>query len=258
MNTLITIPFSHFCEKARWALDFVDASYQERSFLPGLHLTGTVLRGRGKTVPVLQTGDECLTDSSDIVQWADQHRGRGVTSLLGSNEAERTAILALEDRLDKNLGPAARLYAYFYLLDDLPLLTRLVGDSYRPAARAALQPFMGLMRSFIRKGYRIHSESAAKAADRMQKLFAELDTLRAPGQRYLVGSQFSAADLTLAALAQPVLLWPEGIYRADGRRDKDDPIRHLPEPYAAFVRTLRDTATGQLCRELYQDKRRPS
>src|SRR5689334_15817807 len=121
MDHLITIPFSHFCEKARWALDYAHCGYEESSYLPGLHLTATLLRGRGKSVPVLQGGNGCITDSSDIVLWADQHRSEEIPSLFGSSDAERLAIVALEDRLDRELGPAARLYAYYYLLDDLPL-----------------------------------------------------------------------------------------------------------------------------------------
>jgi Glutathione S-transferase, N-terminal domain len=35
--TLVTIPFSHFCEKARWALDHARVSFREEGHPPGLH-----------------------------------------------------------------------------------------------------------------------------------------------------------------------------------------------------------------------------
>jgi glutathione S-transferase len=40
MSTLLlhTIPFSHFCEYARWSLQRAGVEFEERASLPGLHL----------------------------------------------------------------------------------------------------------------------------------------------------------------------------------------------------------------------------
>ena len=35
--TLVTIPFSHFCEKARWALELCGVPYEEDGHLPMFH-----------------------------------------------------------------------------------------------------------------------------------------------------------------------------------------------------------------------------
>ncbi len=71
MTTLITIPFSHYCEKARWALDWCGVPYVERACLPGLHLRHTRRIG-GRTVPALIRGDgSAHVDSTDILRWAD-------------------------------------------------------------------------------------------------------------------------------------------------------------------------------------------
>ena len=43
--TLVTIAFSHFCEKARWALDHAGVRYVEERYAPVAHLVGTVPRG---------------------------------------------------------------------------------------------------------------------------------------------------------------------------------------------------------------------
>jgi glutathione S-transferase len=37
MITLYQFQFSHFCEKARWALDYKDLPYTCKNLLPGLH-----------------------------------------------------------------------------------------------------------------------------------------------------------------------------------------------------------------------------
>ena len=44
---LITIPFSHYCEKARWALDYCGVPYTEDAHLPGLHIRPTRRAGGG-------------------------------------------------------------------------------------------------------------------------------------------------------------------------------------------------------------------
>src|SRR5690348_3529366 len=52
-NVLVTIPFSHFCEKARWALDHARVAYREEGHGPGLHRLATRRAGGRHTVPVL-------------------------------------------------------------------------------------------------------------------------------------------------------------------------------------------------------------
>ncbi|MEZ4340912.1 MAG: hypothetical protein R3B82_30175, partial [Sandaracinaceae bacterium] len=49
MYELVTIAFSHYCEKARWALDLRRVPYRERRYLPAMHLLATrrALRGTG-------------------------------------------------------------------------------------------------------------------------------------------------------------------------------------------------------------------
>jgi len=38
MIELYQFQFSHYCEKARWALDYKGISYKPRNLLPGLHV----------------------------------------------------------------------------------------------------------------------------------------------------------------------------------------------------------------------------
>src|SRR5882724_491215 len=65
---LITIPISHYCEKARWALDRAGVSYQERAHLQVLHWIPVARAGGKKTAPVLVWGDRVFADSADIVE----------------------------------------------------------------------------------------------------------------------------------------------------------------------------------------------
>ena len=69
---LITIPISHFCEKARWALDRTGVPYREERHVQLVHRCTCDAPAGGTTAPVLVAADGVFTESSDIVAWADR------------------------------------------------------------------------------------------------------------------------------------------------------------------------------------------
>ena len=71
---LITIPFSHYCEKARWALERAGIEHTEDGHLPIFSSVVSRRAGAGRTVPALITADrKVLADSTDILRWCDAH-----------------------------------------------------------------------------------------------------------------------------------------------------------------------------------------
>ena len=75
---LITIPISHFCEKARWALELADMPYREERHLQGIHWAHVWRAGRGWTAPVLVTPKGPLRESAQIVRFADARAHLGL------------------------------------------------------------------------------------------------------------------------------------------------------------------------------------
>ena len=69
---LITVPLSHFCEKARWALDRSGIDYREEPHLPLVHRLHTARVGC-RSVPVLVVGSQAIPDSHSILQWTAAH-----------------------------------------------------------------------------------------------------------------------------------------------------------------------------------------
>jgi glutathione S-transferase len=53
---LITIPISHYSEKARWAMDYLKIPFQEVAHMPPFH-RGATKKYQGTSVPVLVTDD---------------------------------------------------------------------------------------------------------------------------------------------------------------------------------------------------------
>src|SRR5271165_5539612 len=119
MPTLLTIPFSHFCEKARWSLDHARVAYREEGHVPLLHrLAVRRARGAPGSVPVLvlESG-EVINDSPLIVRWADA-RASSDRKLLPSGGSVLEEALTLERHLDVDFAPHVRRLAYFHLLKD--------------------------------------------------------------------------------------------------------------------------------------------
>src|ERR687889_671115 len=53
---LVTIPISHFCEKARWALDRAGVDYTEKRHIQLMHWAAVKRAGGGMTAPVSARG----------------------------------------------------------------------------------------------------------------------------------------------------------------------------------------------------------
>ncbi len=242
---LVTIPFSHYCEKARWALEACGVAYREEGHLPMFHVMPVKLAGGGRTVPLLVDGRTIVADSTPIVAWADARRPG---TLLPADERDREEALRLEDELDRQLGPATRRWAYFYLLphEDLDqFITKDVPRWQRLAFKVARPVALGM----IRRGLKIDAAGAERSRKKIDDVFALVGELLADGRRFLVGDRLSVADLTFASLAAPIL-FPEQYGVVLPPRDE------LPADALDRVETWRGSRAGAFALRIYANHRR--
>jgi glutathione S-transferase len=245
---LLTIPFSHYCEKARWGLDHAGVRYDEEGHVPGFHrLAVRRARSRHTSVPVLVVGGRTLGDSSEILAYADT-QAPADRKLFPGGEGARAEVLALEDMLDEELGPHIRRVMYFYLLPARALIFGLMDQRTPLWERATLRAAFPLLRYGMRRFMSIDARTAEESRDRTLRVFDEVDRRLAGGRRYLVGDRFGAADLTLASLAGPAVL-PEGHFV----RFPD--VSTLPEPAVALLREIETRPIAEYLRRMYREHR---
>jgi glutathione S-transferase len=242
---LITIPLSHYCEKARWALDWVALPYEEEPHAPLLHRFATQ-RNRGGSVPVLVHDGRCFVDSAAILEYADELCGGG---LLYPREVERRQeVAALEQQFDAQLGPHVRRWAYGELLSQ-PKLLRSTWARGVPRLEASLLPLITpLTRRLVRATYKITPESTKRSLERVRGIFGQVDQRLRGGRRYLTGDRFTAADLTFAALAAPAL-FPAGY------RGVLPPLDAMSPVMREEISRLRGTDAGQFALRLFSQER---
>jgi glutathione S-transferase len=205
MLRLVTIPISHYCEKARWALDRAGMAYREERHVQGVHRLAARRAGGGATVPVLVAPSGVIADSSEILAWVDariapEHR------LLPPEPASRARVLALCRRFDEVLGPSGRRLIYVHVMARPGAMLTFNNHGVPAWENVAIRRGWPLAARFVRGalGIRAGVEEQDEAT-----VWAELDFvagLLADGRRYLDGERFGAADLTFAALASSVLL----------------------------------------------------
>ena len=235
---LITIPISHYCEKARWALELAEIPYREEAHLQAIHWAHVWRAGRGRTAPVLVTDDVVLTDSTDILRWVD---GRSELGLYPEGAA------ALEDHFDEELGPHGRRWMYHRIFERSDLVREYGVTGVPRWEKAALPPALPLVRRLIDRHLDVNDATAAESRTRVRTVFDEVEWKLRDGRRFLVGDRFTAADLTFAALAASVLIPSRyGVPLP--------PVDALPEPFGREVRTLREHPAGVFALRLYDLK----
>ncbi len=244
---LITIPPSHYCEKARWGLEKSGIAYREERHPPLLHRVATKLAGGGHSTPVLVTGERVLPDSTDILQFIDVEHAEGWRPYPTDSQL-RVEAEELEEVFDTRLGPHTRRIAYYHLLQHNELFLTSVLAGVGSSERLLFSAIAPMVKKLMRVGMRIDDEGTERSLGYVRGVFATVGELLADGRFYLVGKKFGAADLTFAALAAPVLL----------PRNYGSPLPSLGEVPAEMlgqIEEFRSSPAGDFALRIYRDHR---
>lgn len=212
MIKLYQFPISHYCEKVRWALDYKGIPYQKINLLPGPHVHKVKKVAAKSQVPVLENGTDIIQGSSQIIDYLDEHFPERRLTPKDPKLAEQAR--SWEARLDAIAGPAVRTFNYHFLLPYPSVVVPLLTAKHNLLVRIVFFVGYGKLASTMRSWMKINEVTAHKAMVDMDEILNELRQIYA-NTRYLVGDEFSRADLAACSLFAPLyrpngygLKWP--------------------------------------------------
>jgi glutathione S-transferase len=240
---LITIPVSHYSEKVRWGLEYLQIPYQELPQMPPFHRGATKKYG-GTLVPVLVTDTIVKTDSTDILRYLDT---LDPGNLYPTNPELQALSTELETLFNLTLGVNTRRWGYSYILTRELLYPRWTFGV--PFWQKLLFPVIfPRVESIVRDNFDITATSAAESYQEIMGVFDRVTEILADGRKYLLGDRFSAIDITFAALAAPIIQPPE-------QHISPPPLDSLPPQMQTDIRNCRATPAGEFGLRLYREHR---
>lgn len=240
--TLYLFSISHYCEKARWALEYLGVDHRLRVVAPGQHMRAARKLGlRRGAVPFLDLGGEVIQGSADIVSWAESNARAGAPAL--SSDETRAACLEIERRLDAVAGVHTRRFFYSEAVVDDPGSVRPLLTAGLPAAqRLGILLSWRLIRNLMIRGMDLGPSQREASRDLVDGELGWLESLLSRGGEYLVGDRFTRADLAAASLLSPVAL-PAGHPAYAGLK--------APPKFAADLERWGDRPALAWVREMY-------
>jgi glutathione S-transferase len=206
---LYVFAISHYCEKARWALDYLDIAYEIRYLAPGLHRDIAKKLGVPHTsLPILAAGDHVVQGSAAIIDWADARSATTAKRLTPSTAREE--CVGLEKRLDDVAGIHARRYYYSEAMVDHPETVRPIFTKDIPILHKLLVGWRwNLIRKLMIERMDLGPEQREDSKRILEGELNWLDGLLFGGRNFLVGNQLSRADIAAASLLAPLATPPE-------------------------------------------------
>jgi glutathione S-transferase len=237
---LYDIFWSHYCEKARFCLDFKRLSYTIVRVNPFTRRQVIDLGERGD-VPVLKDGDRVIPGTDAIA--AHLEGTYPDPPLLPYDSKARDDVLDLTRRCDEWLGTDTRRVAYQIALENPAMLRGTILWTRAPH-RWLNGPMLRLVEPRLRRKFTIYPDAVESSRRRLKELLPELQS-RADRTGFLVGAGLTLADIAAVSLLDPLevvpefvrdpayarlFAWKRGLARGYGRRQRTPWISGDPPP----------------------------
>jgi len=238
LHRLLTIPISHYCEKARWALDRAGIPYREERHVQGPSRIYSKRAGGSGTTPVLVTDTgAAYTDSEDIVAFADP-----------SLRQDDPDVRRITRWLDENLGKPDRRLIYAHMLPHRDLLMSFNNHGVPAWEAAVLKGAWTAIHPWANRQLGIADGTKQRDEALTRHAFDAVAEWISDGRRYIFGDDFTAADLAFAALSAPVTAPP-------GYGTQLPSPETLPPETVAMVARFREHPAGQFALRVYREQR---
>jgi glutathione S-transferase len=204
---LYVFAISHYCEKARWALDYLGVEYEIEYLVPGLHAERmTSLGAGGSSLPVLFNDGKLIQGSSDIISWAESAPNKGRTLDCDSS----SLISDITSRVDDVLGVHVRRMYYSEALVEYPeTVLPIFADHLGDEDASLLREIWELVVASMIERMDLGTQQGRESRDIVVQQLDWLDGLLGDGRDYLLGDTFSRIDLSAASILAPLAMAPE-------------------------------------------------
>ena len=235
---LLQFEFSHFNEKARWALDWKGVPHSRTSYLPGPHAPSIKRLTGETTVPVVRFGDQIVSGSARIID--ELERRVPEPALYPTDAEERSRALEIQRRFDDTVGPLVRRGLFAALLQTPGYLCWLFARERSLAKRALYRASFPIAQGMMRRSMGISDQASIDEAYRGVEAgldFVAREAGESEGQ--LVGDTFTVADLAAAALLGAAVMPADSPMVLPGPRPAQHTAwleRWTDHPGAAWVR----------------------
>ncbi len=200
--TLLQFPYSHFNEKARWALDWKTLPHRRENYLPGPHAP-QIRRLTGETtVPVLKIDSEVIGGSARIIDALETRFPD--PALYPADNEQRERALEIQSRFDDVTGPMVRRALFAQLLEEPDYLCNMFSPGRSALMRGFYRRTFPLVRGMMAKSMGVTGEESIREATEATREALDFVAKESAETGYLVGDRFSVADLSAAALLAPL------------------------------------------------------
>ena len=240
---LLEFPHSHYCEKARWALDYKGIAFQAVPLMPGFHVLTVRRYAPDTSVPVLLSDGGVVQGSSEIIDYLENRCAS--RSLTPTEPGERQACLEIEHVMDDRLGENIRRILYDRLLAYPDFIRYCFTHPMSGFKQFLFNLYYPVLRDKIHQTYVISPARVEQARHDFDLAMGEIGE-RLNRQQYLVGGKFTRADLSVASMLSLLVMPAEHPF----------PWRQIPDPQIiAFHNEYRDHPVAEWVRKMYRQHR---
>ncbi len=204
MISLLEFPQSHFCEKARWALDHKDLVWYSKRLIPGMHRLTVKKHAEGTSLPVILDASQCVQGSHEITTYLDEKYPQ---KMLGpADKKTLNEWIELEREIDEGVGIPLVVMHYHWLFQDPKLMTHYYMNGFPIWQRGLFRAAIPIISQRAKKIFGLTEERYKDSLVTFEKGLSWLEA-KISSDGYISGSQFSRLDIS-AATALVMLVRP--------------------------------------------------
>jgi glutathione S-transferase len=196
---------SMYPEKVRWALDYKGLPHIRHSLMPGPHAAQMLLIAGQKQMPVLRHGETLVKGSASVIDYLEQRYPD--PALYPADPELRRRAIELQTWFDE-IGSSIRRAFFHEFLSETQYAANLFSQGYPESVRTLYRAAFPMTRAIMKLDMKITKKGAADGYRRTREALDYVANHQG-AQGYLVGEQFSVADLTAAVVLNSVVVLPE-------------------------------------------------